>query len=138
MNRDLLAHRLAAQHAPLEAPKKYLDRFPQITDEKRKLFAAMMAAMDDAIGRVFDKLRELKLEERTLVFFLSDNGGPTRELTSSNAPLRGEKGQLFEGGIRVPAIARWPGKVPAGASSDFAWAFWDFLPTAAELAVSAR
>lgn len=118
-----------AQHAPLQAPKKYLDRFPNITDEKRKLFAAMMAAMDDAIGRVMGKVREMGQEENTLVFFIGDNGGPTESTTSQNGPLRGFKMTTFEGGPRVPYLAQWKGKWPAGKTYDFPVMNLDVLPT---------
>lgn len=119
-----------AQHAPLQAPKKYLERFPKITDEKRQLFAAMMAGMDDAIGRVMGQIRELGLEENTLVFFIADNGGPTASTTSKNGPLRGFKMTTFEGGPRVPYIAQWKGKIPAGKTYDFPVMNLDVLPTA--------
>jgi arylsulfatase A-like enzyme len=119
-----------AQHAPLQAPKKYLERFPKITDEKRQLFAAMMAGMDDAIGRVMGKIRELGLEENTLVFFIADNGGPTASTTSKNGPLRGFKMTTFEGGPRVPYIAQWKGKIPAGKTYDLPVMNLDVLPTA--------
>ena len=119
-----------AVHAPLQAPKKYLDRFPNITDEKRKTFAAMMSAMDDAIGRVLTKIRALGQEENTLVFFISDNGGPTASTTSYNGPLRGFKMTTFEGGPRVPFIAQWKGKIPAGKTYDFPVMNLDVLPTA--------
>jgi arylsulfatase A-like enzyme len=119
-----------AQHAPLQAPKKYLERFPKITDEKRQLFAAMMASMDDAIGRVMGKIRALGQEENTLVFFISDNGGPTPSTTSHNGPLRGFKMTTFEGGPRVPYIAQWKGKIPAGKTYDFPVMNLDVLPTA--------
>ncbi len=119
-----------AQHAPLQAPKKYLERFPSITDEKRQMFAAMMAGMDDAIGRVMGKIRELGQEENTLVFFIADNGGPTASTTSKNGPLRGFKMTTFEGGPRVPYIAQWKGKIPAGKTYDLPVMNLDVLPTA--------
>ncbi|MBC8115789.1 MAG: sulfatase [Candidatus Saccharimonas sp.] len=118
-----------AQHAPLQAPQKYLDRFPKIADEKRKLFAAMMSAMDDAIGRVMTKVREAGLEENTLYFFIADNGGPTQSTTSQNGGLRGFKMNTFEGGPRVPFIAQWKGKLPAGKTYDFPVMNLDVLPT---------
>jgi arylsulfatase B len=86
--------------------------------------------MDDAVGRVLARVRACGLEENTLVVFLSDNGGPTRELTSSNRPWRGEKGQLLEGGIRVPFILRWPGRVPAGREEARMVSALDIVPTA--------
>ena len=118
-----------AQHAPLQAPQKYLDRFPNITDEKRKLFAAMMSAMDDAIGRVLAKVREIGQEENTLYFFIGDNGGPTQSTTSFNGGLRGFKMTTFEGGPRVPFIAQWKGKFPAGKTYEFPVMNLDVLPT---------
>lgn len=118
-----------AQHAPLQAPQKYLDRFPNITDEKRKIFAAMMSSMDDAIGQVLAKVRELKQEENTIVFFIGDNGGPTQSTTSNNGPLRGFKMTTFEGGPRVPFLAQWKGKIPAGKTYDFPVLNLDVMPT---------
>jgi arylsulfatase A-like enzyme len=103
-----------AVHSPLEATEKYESRFPDITDKKRKTYAGMLSALDDAVGRVMSKVREIDEEENTLVFFYSDNGGPTAETSSRNDPLRGFKAQMFEGGIRVPFVMQWKGKVTAG------------------------
>jgi len=118
-----------AQHAPLQAPPKYLDRFPQISDENRRLFAAMMSAKDDAVGRVLAKVRELGQEENTLVVYFSDNGGPTEKTTSSNGPLRGFKAQTWEGGVRVPFLMQWKGRLPAGKVYDHPVIQLDLLPT---------
>jgi arylsulfatase A-like enzyme len=103
-----------AVHSPLQGADAYMKKFSHIEDIHRRIFAAMLANMDDSVGAVMKQLRKSGLEENTLVFFLSDNGGPTRELTSSNLPLRGSKGQMYEGAIRVPYMLQWKGKVPAG------------------------
>lgn len=119
-----------AVHSPLEASDKYQARFPHITDRKRKTYAGMLSALDDAIGSVMAKVRELGQEENTLVMFYSDNGGPTAETSSRNDPLRGFKGQMYEGGIRVPFVMQWKGTIPAGQTYREMVAGFDYHATA--------
>jgi len=106
------------------------------TDQKTQ--AAMISRMDADVGRMINLLKELGIDDDTVVFFTSDNGphgsGGTLELFDANGPLRGKKRDLYEGGIRVPLIARWPGMIRAGTVTGHISAFWDFLPTCCELA----
>ncbi|MEM9159145.1 MAG: sulfatase-like hydrolase/transferase, partial [Verrucomicrobiota bacterium] len=103
-----------AVHSPLQGADAYMKKFSHIDDLQRRIFAAMLANMDDSVGSILSQLRRSGLEENTIVFFLSDNGGPTRELTSSNLPLREGKGSMYEGGLRVPFMVQWKGVLPQG------------------------
>ncbi len=122
-----------AVHTPMEAPESADKEFANIKDAKRRTYLAMTRKLDDAVGQVMAKLRELNLEEDTLVFFMSDNGGPTTRFAANgslNFPLRGSKGDTFEGGIRVPFVIAWKGKLPAGKVDDRPVISLDILPTA--------
>ena len=99
----------------------------------------MISRMDGDVGKLFALLKELKLDDNTLVLFTSDNGphqegNHKHEYFNSNGPLKGYKRSMHDGGIRVPLVARWPGKIKAGTKSDLPSAFWDFLPTACAVA----
>lgn len=118
-----------AVHTPLQATEKYLSRFANIENKKRQTYAAMLSAMDDGIGAILKTLREHGLEQDTLVFFFSDNGGPTAN-TSRNDPLRGTKGTMYEGGIRVPFLMQWPRRVSGGKTYEKPVIALDVLPTA--------
>jgi arylsulfatase A-like enzyme len=143
---------LTIPHASLEVPAdslaRYLGRFPETPftgphfapqPTPHAAYAAMIDRFDESVGRLLRLLDELGLDERTVVFLTSDNGphragGGDPEFFRSAGPLRGIKRDLYEGGIRVPMLVRWPGRIAPGTVSARPWAFWDFLPTAAELA----
>ncbi len=122
-------------HGKYEVPDHslYAD---QPWEEKIKSYAAMISRMDEDIGELFALLKDLNLDKNTIVFFTSDHGPnpPFLKDLESNKPFRGIKRQVLEGGLRVPMIVRWPEKIKAGTVSDFVWAFWDVMPTLAELA----
>lgn len=118
-----------APHSPLQAPEEWIQKYSSIADPQRRTYAAMVAAMDDAVGSVLTALREEQVEQDTLVFFLSDNGGPT-DNRSSNHPLRATKRTVYEGGIHVPFVMRWPAKLQAGSTFDAPVISMDVFSTA--------
>jgi arylsulfatase A-like enzyme len=126
-----------APHGPLQATEKYLDRYEHITNDKRRTYAAMVSSVDDGVGRLRAKLRELDLETQTLIFFLSDNGGPENK-GALNDPLRAGKGSLYEGGIRVPFVMHWPGHVASGKRFSAPVISLDIAATAVDLANAQR
>jgi arylsulfatase B len=122
-----------AVHSPLQA--QFADMRPfETLDEHRRVFAVMLGNLDRNIGTILETLKQRNIEENTLIFFISDNGGPTAELTSSNRPLRGGKGDLYEGGIRVPFLMQWKGRLPAGKEYHPPVMATDIFATAMELA----
>lgn len=105
-----------------------------------KIYASMVSRLDIEVGRLMDLIKELDLDENTVVFFASDNGTLTgkkdmpSEFFDSESPQRGGKGDLYSGSVHVPAVVRWKGKIAPGRTSDHVWAFWDFMPTALDIA----
>ncbi len=128
-----------APHYPMHAPQKYLDRFPELPWD-RQIMAAMISAVDDSIGEIIGELERQEILENTCVFFQSDNG-PSRETRNwldgkgdhyyggTAGILKGHKGSLYEGGIRVPSILSWPAKIPANQVIDEMTAGMDIFPT---------
>lgn len=119
----------SAPHTPLQTTQKYYDRFPQIADERLRIYAAMVSALDDGVGAVLDRLDALGLADDTLVVFLSDNGCAAYARLC-DCSLRGGKLTLLEGGTRIPYLMRWPRGLPAGAVYDQPVTALDVLPTA--------
>lgn len=117
-----------AVHTPMEATGEDLKQFPNLKG-KRKEVAAMTLALDRACGRVLDKLKELGLEENTIIVFSNDNGGPTDKNASLNLPLSGTKSNHLEGGLRVPFLMKWPSKLKAGIEYNYPVSTFDLLPT---------
>lgn len=123
-----------AVHSPLQAKREDMQRFSSIEDVHRRIFAGMLHSLDESVGNILQAVESSGLTEDTWIVFFSDNGGPTRELTSSNAPLRGEKGSMYEGGLRVPFLMRWPGKIEAGSVCSRPVSSLDLFPCASKLA----
>jgi arylsulfatase A-like enzyme len=132
-----------APHAPYQAPPEYLERYKNIADESRRAYAGQVTCLDDEIGKVIAELEKKKLRENTLVLFHSDNGGTrdarltgegsVKSVPCDNGPLRGGKGQLYEGGTLVPAFANWPGHIKPGEVHAIIHVT-DMMPTLAKLA----
>jgi arylsulfatase A-like enzyme len=130
-----------AVHYPMHAPRQYVERFPGLPPERR-MYAAMLSAMDDGVGQITRTLRELGLLENTLMMFTADNGA-TREARAgldqqpatagSNRPFRGNKFSVFDGGMHVPMIMHWPGVIPRGTVNEIG-SHLDLLPTVAKAA----
>jgi arylsulfatase A-like enzyme len=130
-----------APHTPLQARDDMLKRFSHLSDERRRTYAAMVATLDEAVGRVLTALDSSSQRDRTLIFFFSDNGGPMTKRNANasiNTPLRGQKGDVLEGGIRVPFVVSWKGQLPAGQTYDQPVISLDVLPTALAVARAQR
>ncbi len=138
-----------ALQVPEDSLNEYKGKWPETPykgkayrphDHPRAAYAAMITRMDRSVGRIMDLIKELKLDDNTIVFFSSDNGaidayaGTDAKFFGSLGPFRNMKGSLYEGGIRTPFIARWPGKIKAGTTSDYLGYFPDVLPTLCEIA----
>ena len=121
-----------APHTPLQATEAWLEKFAHIADKKRRTHVAMIAHMDDAIGRIVAALERKQLRDSTLIVFSSDNGANTP--VGDNTPFRDQKGSVYEGGVRVPAFAVWPGRLPAGQQVQQPLHMADWHPTLLRLA----
>jgi arylsulfatase A-like enzyme len=119
-----------AVHGPMEATAEDLESFKAIEDETRRTYAGMLASLDDAVGQGLEALRAAGIEKDTLIFFISDNGGPESVNASDNGELRGSKGSTYEGGIRVPFLVQWIGRLPEGRVYEEPVIQLDILPTA--------
>ncbi len=118
-----------AVHTPIEATKKYQDRFPNETNKKQRDYNAMTSAMDDAVGSIVKAIDDSGLTENTVIVFLNDNGGPIYTGVQSNSPLKLGKLFLFEGGIRVPMVIKWPGVATANSVIEGTTSALDIFPT---------
>lgn len=123
-----------APHTPMNAKEELLEKYRDIPDETRRTLAAMMDSLDQGVGNVMRVLQETGQTRRTLVWFLSDNGAPTHHNASRNDPFSGKKGDVHEGGIRVPFMVSWPGTIPSGQVADDPVISLDILPTSLDAA----
>lgn len=119
-----------APHTPFQAPGSYYDRFPDVTDKNKRVYYAMIAALDDAVGEIMNQVKESGIEENTLIFFTSDNGGATYTGATDNGDLKGGKITHFEGGLNVPFIMKWKGTITPGYQYHEAVSLMDIFTTA--------
>ncbi len=123
-----------APHAPLQAPQKYLDRTKHISQAQRSVYAAMVLAVDDGVGQIWEALERNDIEDNTMIIFLSDNGGTGDAGRAMNYPRRSFKGNMFDGGIRTPFAIYWKGQLQAGSTYDKTISSLDIFPTVATAA----
>ncbi|NBS19308.1 MAG: N-acetylgalactosamine 6-sulfate sulfatase [Flavobacteriia bacterium] len=121
-----------APHGPLQVTEKYLNRFEHVQNKKRRTYAAMVSAVDDGVGEILKKLETLNIQKNTIIFFLSDNGGPEQNNGSNNGPLREGKSSIYEGGNRVPFAMQWPDEINPMVYN-YPISSMDILPTIAAL-----
>ena len=126
-----------APHGPLQVTQEYYDRFPKMENEAKRIYAAMISALDDSIGAVLGVIEEQGLEDNTLVILISDNGGGVAA-HANNSPLRLGKHTLFEGGVRVPFVMKWPDHISAGGTYEHPVSTLDVFPTAVAAARSTK
>jgi arylsulfatase A-like enzyme len=124
----------SAPHTPFQATQEYYDKYAHVESPEKRIYYAMIHALDDAVGTIMDKLKELELEENTMVIFLSDNGGATYTVAPDNSPLKGGKLTNFEGGINIPFMVQWKGHIPAGITYKNVISSLDIFRTATDLA----
>ncbi len=133
-NPFLLYVPFSAPHNPFQAPKSHFDKFAHVEDHTKRVYYGMISALDEAVGTITEKVRELGLEENTIIIFISDNGSATYLKAGSNAPLRGGKFMLFEGGINIPFVMQWKGKIAPKTVITHPVCLTDVFPTAAAAA----
>jgi arylsulfatase A-like enzyme len=119
----------SAPHVPFQAPVDYYCMYPQVEDENKRVYYSMISALDDAVGAIHQKVRDLGIEDNTLIFFISDNGGASYTHATDNGPLKGGKLTQFEGGIRVPFMMKWKGKVRPGTRYEYPVSATDIYAT---------
>ena len=100
----------SAPHVPFQAPVEYYCQYPHVEDENKRVYYAMISSLDDAIGEIHQKIKDLGIEDDTMIFFISDNGGASYTHATDNGPLKAGKLTQFEGGIRIPFMMKWKGQ----------------------------
>lgn len=123
-----------APHVPFQAPIEYYNKFSHVTDENKRVYYAMISALDDAVGEIHQAVKNADLEEETIIVFVSDNGGASYTGATDNFPLKGGKLTQFEGGLNVPMMMKWKNEIDAGLEYDFAVSALDIFTTICQAA----